>query len=70
MRTIRASNVSTTAVRVLASSHVFLLTTFIESGNMLIMTLAHAKATGDGTLIGLYVRLHIPSFANPRPVLT
>jgi hypothetical protein len=28
----------------------------IESGNMLIMTYAHARASGDGSLISRYVR--------------
>jgi hypothetical protein len=29
---------------------------FIETGNMLIMTYAYARASGDGSLIGKYVR--------------
>ena len=29
---------------------------FIESGNMLIMTYAYARASGDGSLISRYVR--------------
>ena len=29
---------------------------FTETGNMLIMTYAHARASGDGSLISRYVR--------------
>jgi hypothetical protein len=29
----------------------------VESGNMLIMTYAYARASGDGSLISRYVRL-------------
>ena len=32
------------------------LMTYTESGNMLIMTFAHARASGDGSLINGYVR--------------
>ncbi len=32
-----------------------LLTMIIESGNMLIMSLAHARASGDGTLLSRHV---------------
>lgn len=70
MRTTKVSNVSATLPCIRAPRHVCSPAAFIESGNMLIMTLAHARATGDGSLIGLYVRLHIPSSADVRMVLT
>jgi hypothetical protein len=38
----------------------------IETGNMLIMTYAYARASGDGSLIGRYVR-HNSNFLLIRP---
>jgi hypothetical protein len=38
----------------------------IETGNMLIMTYAYARASGDGSLIGRYVR-HKSNFRGIGP---
>ncbi len=54
-------------MRVGSSTRAGFLTVSLESGNMLIMTLAHARVSGDGTLIGSYVRFHPVSSAVHAP---